>query len=85
MLQHVEIAKLQQPKPNELNLLQDWLKRPDYGAVYLVGEDSDTWTEADIKDLFSVLPRRSESFFITFVTNHVLQLYHQSIGRYVHV
>jgi hypothetical protein len=84
-MQYIEIAKLQQPKPKELSLLRDWLKRPDYGAVYFVGEDSETWTQPNTRELFSVLPRRPESLFTAFITNHVLQFYHQNIGRHIHV
>ena len=85
VLRHVELAKLERPKNRELKLLQNWLKRPDYGGVYLIGEDRDIWKEPNLQDLFAVLPRGDSSPLYSFMTGQVLYTYHRLIGRHIRV
>ena len=85
VLRHVELAKLEHPKNRELKLLQNWLKRPDYGGVYLTGEDRDIWKEPNLQDLFAVLPRGDDSPLYSFITGQVLYVYHRLIGGHIRV
>ncbi|KAJ3555625.1 hypothetical protein NPX13_g10319 [Xylaria arbuscula] len=48
-LQH-RIAKLGPPSAQDFKSLQEWMKDPTMGDIYLLGADSDTWENLDASD-----------------------------------
>lgn len=82
LLQQSLLQQLKQPNPTALEFLQHWMKRPDMGCVYLYGRDSNIWEKPDLLDLVALKPQQSEGLFSSWLADHFLQKYHQTIGKY---
>jgi hypothetical protein len=58
LLLQTMLAKQNGPLGRDLAFLQEWIKRPTMGYVYLLGPDSDVWEKPDLAVL--IVLRRSE-------------------------
>jgi hypothetical protein len=46
------MSKLPPPHPEDLSNLQEWMRHPSMGGVFLIGSDRNVWAEG--KDLIAV-------------------------------
>lgn len=51
------------------------------GNIYLLGQDSETWSRPDVLDLITLDPRLESDPFSTWVSDSLLPFYHQTVGR----
>ncbi|KAM0798017.1 hypothetical protein BDR22DRAFT_823820 [Usnea florida] len=77
------ITALPNPNPRDLAFLQQWMKRPSMGDVYLLGRDSDIWSKPDTSDLIALNARTAEDAFTTWVADRAVHWWHRSIGRFL--
>ena len=75
------IAALPKPNLRDLAFLQEWMKRPKMGNVYLLGQDSDIWEQPDILDLIALNARQSQDPLTTWMADDVVHWYHKVLGR----
>jgi len=75
------VSKHDSPNPQDLKFLQNWMKRPTMGYVYLLGADSDIWEKPDPADLIAIQCRESQSFFSHFLGDFVIHWYHRCLGK----
>jgi len=85
LLLQKQLCGLEKPNPRDLEFLQNWMKRPSMGCIYLLGEDSVTWDKPDGEDLVALRPRQADGLFSSWVTDSVVHTYHQLLGRHFRV
>jgi hypothetical protein len=54
LLSAKQLAQQDGPLARDMSYLQQWMKRPDMGYVYLLGADSDVYEKPDLKELVNV-------------------------------
>ncbi len=59
------------------------MKRPDMGCVYLLGLDSDTWSEPDKSDLIALQARHADDMFTAWITDSAVHWWHSVAGKYL--
>ncbi|KAF2110647.1 hypothetical protein BDV96DRAFT_603728 [Lophiotrema nucula] len=64
----------------DLTFLQDWMKRPTMGFVYLLGADCDIWKTPDKPDLIA-LKNHEQSLASRIVGDFVARWWHRCVGR----
>lgn len=69
----------------DLAFLQQWMKRPSMGSVYLLGRDSKVWSEPDLSDLIALHARHAEDPFTRWLSNTMVHAYHRVVGRFFRV
>jgi hypothetical protein len=74
------ITKIQKPNQRDIQLLQEWMKRPSMGNVYLLGRDSDIWASPEILDLVALNARHSEDFLSSWMADVAIHWYHHLVG-----
>ena len=79
------LQKVPEPSPESLGFLQEWMKRPSMGGVYLVGLDSDVWEKPIPGDMVALWPDQSSDTFTSWIRRKVIPRYHQIVGRYYKV
>lgn len=77
------LTALHKPNHRDLGFLQQWMRRSDMGGVYLVGQDSDTWSDPDLSDLVALQARHADDPFTTWVTDKAVHWWHRVVGRYL--
>ena len=75
-----EISKLQSPHPKDLSNLQEWMRRPSMGSVFLVGRDRNVWALG--KDLIAVRAKSSDNKVFRLLADTFTPLYHHTMGKY---
>ena len=61
------------------------MKRPTMGGVYLLGRDSDVWSNPNQRDLIALNAQEKNDMFSSWVTKSFIYKYHQSVGQYFRV
>lgn len=79
------ITGMSKPNPRDLAFLQEWMRRPSMGNVYLLGQDSDIWANPEESDLIALQARYSDSPVSRWMTDTLVHWYHQAIGRKLRV
>ena len=69
----------------DLGFLQEWMRRPTMGNVYLIGRDSDIWSEPDLSDLIALRAGHSDDLFTQWLSDTFVHTYHRVIGRFFRV
>jgi hypothetical protein len=80
VLQYSQIAKLPEPNPRDLKSLQEWMKRPSMGSVFLIGRDRNVWNYG--QDLIALKPSAPGNKFSAWLVDTLTPLYHYTLGRY---
>jgi hypothetical protein len=80
VLHYSQIAKLPEPKPRDLKSLQEWMKRPSMGSVFLIGRDRNVWNHG--QDLIALKPSAPRNKFSSWLVDNLTPLYHFTLGRY---
>lgn len=75
-----QISKLPPPHPKDLSNLQEWMRRPSMGGVFLVGRDRNVWAER--KDLIAILAKPSDNKVFRLLADKLTPLYHYAFGKY---
>ncbi|KAI4103509.1 MAG: hypothetical protein LQ339_004234 [Xanthoria mediterranea] len=75
------ITGMSKPNPRDLAFLQEWMRRPSMGNVYLLGQDSDIWANPEESDLIALQARHSDSPVSRWMSDTLVHWYHQAIGR----
>ena len=82
IIQQKEITRLEHPSKRDLNALQEWMRRDDMGGVYLVGEDSNLWSDPEWQsDLLALRVREHESVFAQWISDKVVWWIHYTCRR----
>lgn len=79
------ITGMSKPNPRDLAFLQEWMRRPSMGNVYLLGQDSDIWANPEESDLIALQARHSDSPVSRWMSDTLVHWYHQAIGRKLRV
>ncbi|GAW23977.1 hypothetical protein ANO14919_135560 [Xylariales sp. No.14919] len=79
-LQHM-IAKSGPPSEHSFTSLQNWMKNPSMGNIYLLGADSDVWEKFNASELVCLKPSRADSLVTRFLTNKIITSYHCLVGH----
>lgn len=77
--------KLKGPHRKLVRDLWDWMRTPRHGCVVLIGDDSEIWSNPDMKDLLAMETTASADPVTGWVTNHLTDVYHKVLGRRLHV
>ena len=85
LLLQKQLCQLESPNSRDLEFLQNWMKRPSMGCVYLLGQDSETWEMPDLPDLISLCPRQADGLFSSWVTDSLIHTYHRLFGKHFKV
>ena len=75
LLQVSQVAKLDSPREDELQFLQNWLKRPMMGNSFLQGREANIWQDRKPKEMASLMPREMEADpFSTWLSTSLVDL-----------
>ncbi len=85
LLQQTTLASLRPPNPHDLAFIQEWMIRPTMGNFYLLGQDSDIWSNPNISDLIALNARHADDPFTAWVTNKAVHWWHRVAGKYLRV
>ncbi|KAL8838166.1 MAG: hypothetical protein Q9176_005249 [Flavoplaca citrina] len=77
--------RIPKPNPRDLAFLQEWMKRPSMGNVYLLGQDSDVWANPEESDLIALQARYCDSPLSRWMSDILVHWYHQTIGKRLRV
>jgi len=77
-----QFAKIEPPSRQDFEFLQDWMKSPSMGNVYLLGADSDVWETYNPAEQLCLRARPNESTISRFITNWIVPRYHRLVGRF---
>lgn len=77
VLQYHQISELARPRTRDLGALQDWLRRPTLGGVYLTGRDRNIW--ADGTDLMLLAKQTSSNRFTRWISDCLAPKYYQAM------
>ena len=80
-LQH-EVAKIGRPSEHDIKFLQEWMRWPSMGYVYLLGPDRNTWDNFGHagSELVCLLPRQRDSF-VPGLADMAVKQYHRLVGH----
>ncbi|KAK4191056.1 hypothetical protein QBC35DRAFT_512781 [Podospora australis] len=85
LLRHRKILDLGPPPSRQIGALNEWMKRPDMGDVFLQGSDRDIWKDERLKDDLVALAGRTEAeSFTNSFTLWMTHQYHRVVGRRIH-
>lgn len=73
------LAKEDGPLAPDMTYLQDWMKRPNMGCVYLIGADSDVYEKPILGDLISVKRYRGHNLATRAVADFWIRVWHNII------
>ncbi|KAK4949757.1 hypothetical protein LTR10_011599 [Elasticomyces elasticus] len=71
-----QLSKLERPRSYDLNALQDWLRRPTLGGVYLTGRDRDVWFDGT--DLMLLAKQSSSNYFTRWLSDSLAPKYYHA-------
>lgn len=80
VLKQAQLARLEDPSRQDLDLMRTWLQRPSMGNFPLLGLDRTTWDKDHEADLVALRPRRQSDFFSSWVFGIVVPKFHHLIG-----
>ena len=55
------------------------------GNVYLLGRDSEIWSNPDKADLIALSARTAEDAFTTWIADRAVHWWHRCVGRFLKV
>ncbi|ORY03151.1 hypothetical protein BCR34DRAFT_573714 [Clohesyomyces aquaticus] len=73
------LAKHKGPLAKDLKFLQNWMKRPTMGYVYLLESEQDIWKHTDLEDLLAMKPNE-QSLASRIVGDFLVQWWHRCWG-----
>ena len=79
------LTALKPVNPRDLSFLQEWMRRPSMGNVYLIGRDSDIWSKPNLSDLIVLRARHSDDLFTQWLSDTFVSAYHRVVGRFFRV
>ncbi|CAI6029845.1 unnamed protein product [Clonostachys chloroleuca] len=82
LLLHRQIVNLPKPPQGQVDSLNDWMRRPTRGNMYLKGSDSELWKDSKLNELMTMEQPTSDD--TSSSTIRVVKLYHNIIGRFIH-
>jgi hypothetical protein len=69
---------------NTVKDLWYWMRTPSLGGVCITSDDGDMWKHFNRQDLLA-LDATSADTFTQWVTNRLVDIYHETLGRRIHV
>ncbi|KAI4164254.1 MAG: hypothetical protein LQ342_002219 [Letrouitia transgressa] len=82
LLQFMDIQKLAQPMPRDIDFLREWLDRPEGGDFFLRGREADTWQVNS--DFIKLCGQQSDMDALTrAIYNKIIPWYHSVWGHRV--
>ena len=70
------MSELASPRSRDLVALQDWLRRPTLGGVYLTGRDRNIWAEGT--DLMLLAKQAPSNYFTRWISDSLAPMYHHT-------
>ena len=83
--QQTNLTALKPVNSRDLSFLQEWMRRPSMGNVYLIGRDSDIWSKPNLSDLIVLRARHSDDLLTRWLSDTFVQIYHRVVGRFFRV
>ncbi|KAI0384842.1 hypothetical protein F5Y04DRAFT_277577 [Hypomontagnella monticulosa] len=80
LMQVTTISQAQKPRERDINLLREWLRRPDMGGLFLKGIESEIWKEVNGNDFISPANEDIDGFN-SLVTSPIINIYHRLYGH----
>jgi hypothetical protein len=78
------LAKQASPLARDMTFLQQWIKRPDMGYVYLLGADSDVYEKPDdLTELIAVKRHRGHNLVARIVADFGVRIWRRVFLRKV--
>ncbi|AEO69895.1 uncharacterized protein THITE_2056878 [Thermothielavioides terrestris NRRL 8126] len=85
LIRHRQVLELRQPLPSQIKALDEWMRRPSMGNVYLEGPDRKIWSEPNLEDMVTLIPQPPDENFTTEFTVKLVHQYNKLLGRHIHV
>jgi hypothetical protein len=86
LLLHHKVVRLGKPNSQQVRVLWKWMEGTTRGNVYLTGLDRDIWSkDADLDDMLTLEAPAADDFFTSKTSVWLIHVYHNLIGRYIHV
>lgn len=82
---HHQVVNLNKPHRVQLQALKNWMGRPTMGNMFLTGDDSEIWNESKLEQLVTMERSTQDGVSSSRSTMTLVKLYHQIIGRHIHV
>ncbi|KAH0834597.1 hypothetical protein FOPE_03745 [Fonsecaea pedrosoi] len=80
VIQYHQMSEMPKPSTNDLAGLQEWLRRPSLGAVYLTGRDREVWSQGT--DLVAIADRPRSNRLRSWIADYLVPALHR-IGRHL--
>ncbi|SPQ17690.1 7b5b95ba-d0a0-49c5-afdd-8d11b7609188 [Thermothielavioides terrestris] len=84
LIRHRQVMELRQPLPSQIKALDEWMRRPSMGNVYLEGPDRKIWSEPNLEDMVTLIPQPPDENFTTEFTVKLVHQYNKLLGRHIH-
>jgi hypothetical protein len=76
------VEVLMGPSSRDRNGRVGWLNRPDGGGSFLKDVELNIWTEENVEDFMSLVPRKpANDMFSSLLSGALLDLYHRAWGK----
>jgi hypothetical protein len=74
-----QLSYLPRPHSADLKTLQEWMRRPSMGKVFLLGRGRNIWHDG--QDLVALKSRTSSNKFSAWIVDTLTPLFHYFIGK----
>ena len=79
LLRYVQLQKISKPYANHINLLKEWLDRPEGGDFFLRGYEAEIWQ--DDGDIIALSDAHiGQDSCTRFINGRIAPLYHHLFG-----
>jgi hypothetical protein len=81
LAQQALLASLESPNKYDVELLRDWLRRPDMGDFPILSHDKDAWHKETEYDLIAISGRKDTDSFTQWVSTSLVPTFHALLGK----
>ena len=82
LLQQSQLSKIDSPSEDEIQFLQDWLRRPTMGNAFLRGREETVWRDRAPKEMVTLVQRELEADpFSTWLSTGLVDLFDRVWGN----
>ena len=61
------------------------MRRPSMGGVYLIGEDSEIWSNPDMRDIVALRANHVDDPCTKWIADRAVRWWHRIVGKYIRV
>ncbi|KFY10220.1 hypothetical protein V491_07756, partial [Pseudogymnoascus sp. VKM F-3775] len=81
IIKQTYLARLEQPRPYDIEFLRSWFRRPGMGSFPLLGIDGNSWDVEYEDDLVAIKARTAPDMFSKWFTETLVPIYHHLLGE----